>query len=130
MLSPDDQTLEISADHKGKASVPDTLTMELLELELALDGVDMDTPDFVTRVTRAATDMQGVFLFDLPASGLIETCNRIAVLRIPHDGTTIMETVFACLEPDGTTIRVELPDEKTADLRNFAEAFVDVLKRI
>ncbi|MNL84909.1 hypothetical protein D3C87_2130300 [compost metagenome] len=57
-------------------------------------------------------------------------CDRIAVLRIPKDGSAVMATIFACLETGGNTIRLEAPDESTADLKNFAEAFVDVLQRI
>ena len=106
------------------------LTMELLELELSLDGFATAGEDFIAHVSAAAAAIDGALLFDLPASGLIADCTRIAVLRIPQDGTAEMATVFACLEEDGATIRIEKPDERTADLKNFAEAFVDVLQRI
>lgn len=106
------------------------LTMELLELELSLDGFSPDAGTFADHVRAASAAIDGAFLFELPASGLIADCERIAVMRIPADGGDEMTTVFVCLENDGTTIRVETPDERTADLRNFAEAFVDVLQRI
>jgi len=106
------------------------LTMELLELELSLDGFTTGPKGFAAHVGAAAAEIGGAFLFELPASGLIENCDRIAVLRIPREGSVEMATIFACLEADGTTIRIETPNDKTADLKNFAEAFVDVLQRI
>lgn len=105
-------------------------TMEMLELELSLDGIAADGDDFSDRVRAAAADLNGAFLFDLPASGLVENCERIAVLRIPRDSGSGSETIFACLEADGTSIRIEKPDERTVDLANFAQAFVDVFQRI
>lgn len=115
---------------QAAASADSSLTMELLELELSLDGFTTGADGFVAHVRAAAAAIDGALLFELPASGLIADCDRIAVLRIPQDGSAAMTTVFACLENDGTTIRIEAPDETTADLKNFAEAFVDVLQRI
>lgn len=108
----------------------ETLTMELLELELSLDGFTTGAEGFAAHVRAAAAAIDGALLFELPASGLIADCDRIAVLRIPQDGSAAMTTVFACLESDGATIRIEKPNEETTDLKNFAEAFVDVLQRI
>ncbi|TCP88854.1 hypothetical protein C8J31_10223 [Rhizobium sp. PP-CC-2G-626] len=105
-------------------------TMEMLELELSLDGTAPDGDDFSDRVRAAAADLKGAFLFDLPASGLIENCERIAVLRIPRDSGTGSETIFACLEVDGTSIRIEKPNERTMGLASFAQAFVDVFQRM
>ncbi len=105
------------------------LPMELIELELSLDGFTAGAAGFSAHVRIAAEGVNGAFLFEFPASGLIADCERIAVLRIPEeDGATA--TIFACLESDGTTIRIERPDEATAGLKNFADAFVDVLERI
>ncbi|WP_426228795.1 hypothetical protein [Pararhizobium sp. DWP3-4] len=106
------------------------LTMELLELELSLDGFTTGPDGFAAHVRAAAAAIDGAVLFELPASGLVADCDRIAVLRIPKDGGAVMATIFACLETGGNTIRIETPDETTADLKNFAEAFVDVLQRI
>ncbi|WP_426124986.1 hypothetical protein [Pararhizobium sp. PWRC1-1] len=106
------------------------LTMELLELELSLDGFTTGEDGFAAHVRAAAASIEGAFLFELPTSGLIANCDRIAVLRVPMDGSAAMATVFVCLETYGNTIRIEMPDETTAGLKNFAEAFVDVLQRI
>ncbi|MCD7110970.1 hypothetical protein LRX75_18200 [Rhizobium sp. DKSPLA3] len=116
------------------SSTPDggefEFTMEMLELELSLDGIAPDGDDFSDRVRAAAADLKGAFLFDLPASGLVENCVRIAVLRIPRDNGAGSETIFACLEADGTAIRIEKPDERTMGLARFAQAFVDVFQRM
>ncbi|URK88300.1 hypothetical protein [Rhizobium herbae] len=106
------------------------LTMELLELELSLDGFTTGPDGFAAHVRSAAAAIDGALLFELPASGLVADCDRIAVLRIPTDGSTAMATIFACLAAGGNTIRIETPDETTEGLKNFAEAFVDVLQRI
>ncbi len=103
--------------------------MELLELELSVDGFSAGREGFSAHIAAAASAIGGTLLFELPASGLIENCERIAVLRIPHEETDETATVFACLEPGGTAIRMENPSEETADLKNFADAFVDVLRR-
>ncbi|SER99665.1 hypothetical protein SAMN03159406_01936 [Rhizobium sp. NFR03] len=105
-------------------------TMEMLELELSLDGMAPDGDGFSDRVRAAAADLKGAFLFDLPASGLVENCQRIAVLRIPRDNGVGSETIFACLEADGTSIRIEKPNERTTGLARFAQAFVDVFQRM
>lgn len=107
------------------------LAIELVGLELSLDGFSPGNGDFAGHVRHTVAAFDGALLFDLPASGLLPDCQRIAVLRVPHgDASGRMATVFACLEADGRTIRIEQPSEATADLKDFAEAFVDVLQRI
>ncbi len=114
----------------GTTTAEPGLQMELIELELSLDGFSAGAAGFSRHVRIAAEGIKGALLFELPASGLIADCERIAVLRIPEGSGAAMATIFACLESDGTTIRIERPDETTAGLRNFADAFVDVLERI
>ncbi|MDQ0559451.1 hypothetical protein QO004_001229 [Rhizobium mesoamericanum] len=103
------------------------LPIELLELELSLDGYDGKS-DFCETVRVASAKAGGEFLFDLPAEGLIDDCKRIAVLRIPSPGQQ-MRVVLAVLDHNGTEIRMEAPDPATAHLVRFAEAFVKVLER-
>ena len=55
---------------------------------------------------------------------------RIAALRVPKGEEGALGVVFALLDAEASTIRVENPDEKTEDLKRFAEAFIDVLQRI
>lgn len=107
---------------------PADLTMKLLELELSLDGYSAGRDGFSAHVATAVSAIGGELLFELPASGLIADCERIAVLRMPQEGAA--GTVFACLETGGTTIRIERPTEETACLQSFAGAFVEVLRRI
>ena len=105
------------------------LPLELLELELSLDGFSGDEAGFAEAVRAAAHQLGGDFLFDLPASGLAEDCLRIAALRVPTGETGALGVVFALLDAEGSTIRVENPGEKTEGLKRFADAFVDVLQR-
>jgi hypothetical protein len=103
--------------------------MEMLELELSLDALDGEEDRFADKVRQAAADLNGAFLFDMPASGLVEDCERIAVLRIPRGADGQADTIFACLEPQGS-IRIERPNDQTAGLKTFAQAFVDVFQRL
>ncbi|SCB59890.1 hypothetical protein GA0061105_108247 [Rhizobium aethiopicum] len=105
------------------------LPMELVELELSLEGYAGGDAGFCEAVRQAAGRSGGELLFDLPAGGLIEDCRRIAVLRIP-DGGDGMRVVLALLDHNGTEIRMQAPDEDTAHLVRFADAFIEVLERI
>jgi hypothetical protein len=115
-----------TAANSGESALP----LELLELELSLDGFSGDADAFADAVRNAASQLDGDFLFELPASGLAEDCQRIAALRVPKGENGALEVVFALLDAEASSIRVENPDEKTADLKRFADAFVDVLQRI
>lgn len=106
------------------------LPLELLELELSLDGFSGNEAGFAEAVRTAASQLGGDYLFDLPASGLADDCLRIAALRVPRGDEGALSVVFALLNTEGSGIRVENPDEKTQDLKRFADAFVDVLQRI
>ncbi|MFC3072092.1 hypothetical protein [Shinella pollutisoli] len=106
------------------------LPLDLLELELSLDGLVTDEAGFADALRAAADGIGGEFLFDLPASGLSEDCRRIAALRLPEGQADGRRVVFALLEADGASVRVERPDEDTEGLRRFAEAFIDVLERM
>ena len=105
------------------------LPMELVELELSLEGYAGGDAGFCEAVRLTAGRSGGELLFDLPAGGLIEDCRRIAVLRIPDDGHE-MRVVLALLDTNGTEIRMQAPDEETAHLMRFADAFVELLERI
>ena len=120
------QTAAPVATPAGEPALP----LELLELELSLDGFSGDVETFAEAVRTAATQLGGDFLFDLPASGLADDCLRIAALRVPKGEEGALGVVFALLDAEASTIRVENPDEKTEDLKRFAEAFIDVLQRI
>lgn len=105
------------------------LPLELLELELSLEGFSGGEPGFCEAVRNAASAVRGDFLFDLPAAGLLPDCRRLAVIRIP-EGDKTMRTLFAALDEDGAEIRLLQPDEETEHLVRFADAFVDVLQRL
>jgi len=105
------------------------LPLELLELELSLEGFSGGESAFCEAVRDAARAAHGEFLFDLPAAGLISDCRRLAVLRIPGDGEA-MRVIFAVLDEDGAEIRLLQPDEETEPLLRFTDAFVNLLQRL
>ena len=105
------------------------LPLELLELELSLEGYADGEAGFCEAVRIAAAETRGEFLFDLPAAGLVEDCRRIAVLRIPTSDKK-MRVVLALLDQNGAEIRMQAPDEDTEHLVRFADAFIEVLERI
>lgn len=110
-------------------AVDPVLPLELLELELSLEGFAGGEPGFCEAVRNAASAVRGDFLFDLPAAGLVSDCRRLAVIRIP-EGDATMRTLFAALDGDGAEIRLLQPDEDTEHLLRFADAFVDLLQRL
>lgn len=98
--------------------------LDLLELEMALDSVQPAVNGFAESVRQASVSVDGAFLFDLPGSGLVEKAQKIAAVHIPNgSGGSI---AFVLLSEDGTTVSVTTPDEATADLARFAEAFVEL----
>ncbi|AFL49255.1 hypothetical protein ABIE78_004978 [Sinorhizobium fredii] len=110
----------------GDAALP----MALLELELSLDRFSGSKDDFSSFVRTVADDVGGELLFVLPASGLVDNCLTIAVLRHSQTDGQTPAILFVCLDEDASSIRVEQPSERTAGLTSFADAFVDVLERI
>lgn len=117
-----------SAAPTGDADNPH-LPLELLELELSLEGFEGGEQGFREAVRKAATEVGGDFLFDLPAEGLVADCHRLAVIRIPAEGDT-MRVVLAMLDDDRAEIHLHEPDETTEHLVRFADAFVDVIQRL
>jgi hypothetical protein len=118
------QTSPLGARDRSEAFLP----LELLELELSLEGYDGGEAGFCEAVRQAAVGAGGEFLFDLPAAGLIEDCRRIAVLRAPLPSGKL-RVVLAVLDLNGAEIRIQVPDEQTQHLVRFANAFIEVLER-
>lgn len=84
---------------------------------------------FREAVRDAAVAAGGELLFDLPAEGLVENRRRIAVARIPAEGES-MRVVMATLDRDSARIHLQKPDDRTAHLVGFANAFVGVFQHI
>lgn len=103
------------------------LGLELVELELTLDAFEAERNGFAETVRAAAKAMKGELLFDLPASGLAEGCQKIAAVRLPSAAGRSL--CFVLLSEDGSSITVRAPDPKLEGLARFAEAFVDLLQR-
>lgn len=102
--------------------------LDLLELEMALDSVDLSSSGFREAVAVSAASLGGEFLFDLPASGLVEDAQKVAAVSLPNGAETPI--VFVLLSADGTSIAVQAPGEATADLQRFAEAFMAFHSRL
>ncbi|HEY0123097.1 MAG TPA: hypothetical protein VGC14_15330 [Rhizobium sp.] len=113
----------------ASAAAEPALPLELLELELSLDGFSGGEAGFCEAVRTAAKAVGGEFLFDLPATGLISDYRRLAVLRIPEGGED-MRVIFAALDEDGAEIRMLEPDEETEHLLSFTGAFVNLLQSL
>lgn len=108
---------------------PNEISLDLIGLELSLEAFNASQDDFSGFVQQTAEDFGGELLFTLPASGLVRDCKTIAVLRLPMGASGDMQTVFACLNDAGTSVRVEEPNERSAGLARFAHAFIDVLEK-
>ncbi|MEP3438351.1 MAG: hypothetical protein ABJN75_16465 [Hoeflea sp.] len=104
------------------------MPLDLVELELALDLNDVAKHGFCEAVHEAAKAVKGEFLFDLPASGLADNAQRIAVVCLSRDNGGRFGLVL--LSADGDQARTIEPDETTADLVQFAKAFVAVLEKL
>ena len=99
------------ASTAAQATVPPSdasLTMELLELELSLDGFTTGAEGFVAHVRAAAAAIDGALLFELPASGLIADCDRIAVLRRPPEHKSLVDAVRELLLLDALQLDTAL----------------------
>lgn len=104
------------------------MSLEMMELELALDLDAVAERGFSSTVQAAATAIGGEFLFDLPASGLVDDAQRIAVICLSRDDGGRFGLVL--LDGDGSRARTVEPDQATADLVQFARAFVAVLEKL
>ncbi|MGJ8571738.1 MAG: hypothetical protein ACSHXI_13670 [Hoeflea sp.] len=107
---------------------PVPLALDLVELELALDLSDIADRGFCDAVRDAAMKINGEFLFDLPASGLVEDAQRIAVVCLSRDNGGRFGLVL--LSAHGDRVRTAEADEATQGLVRFARAFVAVLEKL
>ena len=129
MLSPE-MTIEAPPAPRAPSKTAETmLPLELLERDFSLDGYDEGEAGFREAVQRAAKSAGGEFLFDLPAAGLVENCSKLAVIRVP-EGKEATRIIFAVLDEESNDIRMQAPNDETAHLVRFANAFVGVLEQI
>jgi len=104
------------------------LALDLVELDLALDLSDITDRGFSDAVRDAAKKIGGEFLFDLPASGLIDDAQRIALVCLSRNNGGRYGLVL--LSADGDRVRTMEADEATDGLVQFAKAFVSVLEKL
>jgi hypothetical protein len=112
---------ERAAIARGRAA--HTIELELLAFEMALDAAHPSAANFRDGVTKAAEAVDGAFLFDLPGSGLMPGCERIAAVHLPiapHG-----QLAFALLSRDDQVSAI-LPNAQLEDLSRFAQAFMEL----
>jgi hypothetical protein len=107
---------------------PAPLALDLVELDLALDLSDIADRGFADAVRDAAKVIGGEFLFDLPASGLVEDAQRIAVVCLSRQDGGRFGLVL--LSAGGDRVETAEADEATTGLVQFARAFVAVLEKL
>ena len=111
-----------------KPGSPAPLALDLVELDLALDLSDIADRGFADAVGDAAKVIGGEFLFDLPASGLVEDAQRIAVVCLSRQNGGRFGLVL--LSAGGDRVETAEADVATAGLVQFARAFVAVLEKL
>ena len=79
-------------------------------------------------VRDAAARIDGEFLFDLPASGLVADAQRIAIVCLSRDNGGRFCLVL--LSAAGDKVGTMEADEATSGLVQFARAFVGVLEKL
>lgn len=114
--------------HAPLRQQPAPQALDLVELDLALDLSDISDRGFSDAVRDAARTVGGEFLFDLPASGLAENAQRIAVVCLSRENGGRFGLVL--LSADGDRVEAVEADEATAGLVQFARAFVAVLEKL
>jgi hypothetical protein len=130
MLTAGDMPSRVSDDPEQAqpSKRPAPLALDLVELDLALDLSDIADRGFADAVGDAAKVIGGEFLFDLPASGLVEDAQRIAVVCLSRQNGGRFGLVL--LSAGGDRVETAEADEATTGLVQFARAFVAVLEKL
>ena len=123
---PNAKTSDLPGDTVPSPLAP--MSLDLVELDLALDLNDIAERGFCEAVREAAKTVNGEFLFDLPASGLVDDAQRIAVVCLSRNDGGRFGLVL--LSADGDRATTVEPDETTGGLVQFAKAFVAVLEKL
>ncbi len=107
-------------------AMQDAMTLEAVELELALGTIDVLTEGFDAALAKAAKQVDGEVLFNMPA---IDTsvAQRIGAIAISgqHD-----QVLFVTLHRDGTTLSVAPPTGDNALLESLGHTYAAVMKRL
>ncbi len=95
-----------------------------------ISAVSTSEECFADDVRKLAHTLGGEYLFDLPASGLAESCQRIAAIQLPLNGNGLPQTEFILLDKDGENLRLRTDRDRLKDLEKFSATFIDVLGHI
>ncbi|MEZ5810774.1 MAG: hypothetical protein R3D45_05090 [Rhizobiaceae bacterium] len=111
-----DQSLEISA------GLP--VTLEAVELELALQMQDIVSNGFEDSVQNAVEAAGYNFLFQFPA-GRENGHQRVAAISAGRGDER--QILLVHLAEDGETLRVEAPDDKNRSIARFAASYAGLM---
>ncbi len=102
-------------------------SLETIELELALESLDLGGSPFEDRVESALESVGGSLLFYMP-----EACSpgvlKLAAVSTGHDD--LRRTLLVLLEENGETIRVESCADHTSPIGAVAVSFAQLSERL
>lgn len=129
-MSSVEQTTQDTAVLEPNTGLPameeaDALDMDMVELELALDPQILQEFGFEHTLQLACENNSFDFLFQLPVFDLMPG-QRIAVLTTGDR----MSLLFAVLNDAGNDIELVAEDAMRSEIRNFADAFMEVFSRL
>lgn len=120
-------TTEATTAGEGR-EVDGVMPIEAMEAGLASGIQDHLESGFDQAVDIATEAIGARKLFSLPAAGLVEKAERVAVVWL---GNEIEETVvFAVLDQDGSAVRIEQSDGAMEDMSRLVRSYVEVLGRL
>lgn len=112
--------------HVAQAPVPVTHSLEMVELEFALDLEDVKT-GFDEAAGAAAKATGGALLFTMPTAAIAD-CSRVAVISLGERNER--ELVLVILGEDGISTRIETVAESSNPIAALARSWSSVMERM
>ncbi|MCO5160004.1 MAG: hypothetical protein M9939_02625 [Mesorhizobium sp.] len=112
--------------HVAQAPVPVTPSLEMVELEFALDLEDVNA-GFDEAAGAAAKAAGGALLFTMPTAAIAD-CSRVAVISLGEAAER--ELVLVILGEDGISTRIETVAESTNPIAALARSWSQVMERM
>lgn len=108
-----------------EAPEQDAMTLEAVELEFALDAIDVLTEGFDAALAKAAERVGGEVLFNMPALDTSEAqrIGAIAISGQPQD-----QVIFVTLRNDGTTLSLAPLTGHNALFESLGRNYAAVMK--
>ncbi|MGH6760483.1 MAG: hypothetical protein ACRECW_02680 [Phyllobacterium sp.] len=118
-----DPHIEEKAD--TAASAPAPITLEAVEVELALNMQDILADGFEGALRKAADIVHGEILFNMPAPA-DHYAQRIGAIAVPNG--SVDQVVFVTLARDGTTLAVSSEDERNASFKSLGQNLAAIMR--